>query len=110
MGLSPSPRRFSDRQLIDVGKLPDSAAFFRRRLIVSFNKRILVTGGAGFLGAHLCERLVDLGDDVICVDNFFTSHKANVARLLERPNFELVRHDNDVHRQSCSDGVWNAVV
>lgn len=56
-------------------------------------KRILVTGGAGFLGSHLCERLVELGHDVICLDNFFTSQKGNVAHLLDRPNFELVRHD-----------------
>ena len=56
-------------------------------------KRILVTGGAGFLGSHLCDRLVESGQDVICVDNFFTSQKANVAHLLDRPNFELVRHD-----------------
>jgi len=56
-------------------------------------KRILVTGGAGFLGSHLCERLVDEGHDVICLDNFFTSQKSNVAHLLAKPNFELVRHD-----------------
>jgi len=56
-------------------------------------KRILVTGGAGFLGSHLCERLVKDGHDVICLDNFFTSQKSNVAHLLDRPNFELVRHD-----------------
>jgi len=56
-------------------------------------RRILVTGGAGFLGSHLCERLVDQGHDVICLDNFFTSQKTNVAHLLGRPNFELVRHD-----------------
>jgi UDP-glucuronate decarboxylase len=56
-------------------------------------KRILVTGGAGFLGSHLCERLVDDGHDVVCVDNFFTSQKSNVAHLLGRPNFELLRHD-----------------
>ena len=55
--------------------------------------RILVTGGAGFLGSHLCERLVDEGHDVICVDNFFTSQKTNVAHLLDRPNFDLIRHD-----------------
>ncbi|MEM9586354.1 MAG: UDP-glucuronic acid decarboxylase family protein [Planctomycetota bacterium] len=56
-------------------------------------KRILVSGGAGFLGSHLCERLVDEGHDVICLDNFFTSQKSNVAHLLDRPNFELLRHD-----------------
>ncbi len=56
-------------------------------------KRILVTGGAGFLGSRLCERLVDDGHDVVCVDNFFTSQKTNVSHLLDRPNFELLRHD-----------------
>jgi UDP-glucuronate decarboxylase len=56
-------------------------------------KRILVTGGAGFLGSHLCERLVESGQDVICLDNFFTSQKSNVAHLLHRPNFDLIRHD-----------------
>lgn len=56
-------------------------------------KRILVTGGAGFLGSHLCERLVEQGHDVICLDNFFTSQKTNVAHLLGCPNFELIRHD-----------------
>jgi len=56
-------------------------------------KRILVTGGAGFLGSHLCDRLVAMGHDVICVDNFFTSQKTNVAHLLAQPNFELLRHD-----------------
>jgi UDP-glucuronate decarboxylase len=60
---------------------------------VSSIQRILVTGGAGFLGSHLCERLVDAGHDVICLDNFFTSQKSNVAHLLGRPNFELIRHD-----------------
>lgn len=56
-------------------------------------KRILVTGGAGFLGSHLCERLVAEDHDVICLDNFFTSQKTNVAHLLNLPNFELIRHD-----------------
>lgn len=60
---------------------------------MSGSRRILVTGGAGFLGSHLCERLVDEGHDVICLDNFFTSQKINVAHLLTRPNFELIRHD-----------------
>ena len=56
-------------------------------------KRILVTGGAGFLGSHLCEQLVAAGHDVLCVDNFYTGVRANIARLLNRPNFELLRHD-----------------
>lgn len=56
-------------------------------------KRVLVTGGAGFLGSHLCRRLVEQGHDVICVDNFFTGTKDNILPLLSEPNFELVRHD-----------------
>ena len=52
--------------------------------------RAAITGGAGFLGSHLCERLVNFGHDLICLDNFLTSQKTNVAHLLERPNFELV--------------------
>jgi len=61
--------------------------------------RILVTGGAGFLGSHLCDRLVEQGHDVICLDNFFTSQKINVAHLLDNPNFELIRHD-------VSEPIW----
>jgi UDP-glucuronate decarboxylase len=56
-------------------------------------KRVLVTGGAGFLGSHLCRRLVGEGHDVICADNFFTGIKDNIVELLEQPNFELMRHD-----------------
>ncbi|RMH11501.1 MAG: SDR family oxidoreductase [Planctomycetota bacterium] len=56
-------------------------------------KRILVTGGAGFVGSHLCDRLVEQGHDVICLDNFFTSQKSNVEHLLGRRNFDLIRHD-----------------
>ncbi len=56
-------------------------------------KRILVTGGAGFLGSHLCERLLQEGHDVLCVDNFFTGTKDNVVHLLDNPHFELMRHD-----------------
>ena len=56
-------------------------------------KRILVTGGAGFLGSHLCERLIGQGHDVLCLDNFFTGTKRNIAHLLDHPAFELTRHD-----------------
>ncbi len=57
------------------------------------SKRILITGGAGFLGSHLCERLLDEGHDVLCVDNFYTSTRRNIVHLLDHPNFELMRHD-----------------
>ena len=56
-------------------------------------KRILVTGGAGFLGSHLCKRLLNEGNEVICVDNFFTGDKQNVEALLDNPYFEIIRHD-----------------
>ncbi|MFO7811493.1 MAG: GDP-mannose 4,6-dehydratase, partial [Pelovirga sp.] len=56
-------------------------------------KRILVTGGAGFLGSHLCERLLAEGDEVLCVDNYFTGRRANIAHLLDNPRFEVMRHD-----------------
>ena len=60
---------------------------------MSNNKRIVVTGGAGFLGSHLCETLLNSGNDVICLDNFFTGSKHNIAHLLNNPRFELIRHD-----------------
>lgn len=56
-------------------------------------KRILITGGAGFLGSHLCERLLSEGNDIICLDNFYTGNKNNIAHLLSIPHFELIRHD-----------------
>jgi UDP-glucuronate decarboxylase len=58
-----------------------------------FERRILVTGGSGFLGSHLCDRLVARGDDVVCADNLFTGRKRNIAHLLDKPNFEFLRHD-----------------
>jgi UDP-glucuronate decarboxylase len=73
-------------------------------------RKILVTGGAGFLGSHLCERLIAAGHDVLCVDNFFTGSKTNVAHLLNHPHFELMRHDitfplyvevNEIYNLAC---------
>jgi len=70
-------------------------------------KRILVTGGAGFIGSHLCTRLVNEGNDVICLDNFFTGSKHNIINLIGNPNFELVRHDviNPFHAEV--DQIYN---
>ena len=56
-------------------------------------KRILVTGGAGFLGSHLCERLLNEGNEVICLDNYFTGNKRNIVHLMGNPYFEVIRHD-----------------
>ena len=55
--------------------------------------RILITGGAGFLGSHLCDRLINEGHEILCLDNFFTGRKQNISHLLQNPNFELIRHD-----------------
>ena len=57
------------------------------------HKRIAITGGAGFLGSHLCEKLLDQGHEVLCIDNFFTGNKQNILHLLDNPLFELIRHD-----------------
>src|SRR5260221_10145066 len=65
---------------------------YRVRLMRT-TKRILVTGGGGFLGSFLCERLLIDGDEVVCLDNFFTGTKKNIILLLDNPNFEVIRHD-----------------
>ena len=70
-------------------------------------KRVLVTGGAGFLGSHLCDRLVDVGCDVICVGNYFTGTKDNVVQLMKSPYFELVRHDVTFPLYVEVDEIWN---
>src|SRR5450631_1165557 len=63
------------------------------RFHMHLEKRVLVTGGAGFLGSHLCERLLQRGSDLVCVDNFFTGAKRNIGHLIGNRRFELVRHD-----------------
>ena len=70
-------------------------------------KRILVTGGAGFIGSHLCERLLNEGNDVICLDNFFTGSKGNIIHLLGNNNFELVRHDITKDYYAEVDQIYN---
>jgi UDP-glucuronate decarboxylase len=70
-------------------------------------KRILVTGGAGFIGSHLCERLLDLGHEVICLDNYFTGSKKNIVHLLDNPYFELIRHDITMPVFLETDEIYN---
>ncbi len=70
-------------------------------------KRILVTGGAGFLGSHLCDRLIGQGHDILCVDNLFTGSKANIAHLLGNPRFEFIRHDVTVPLYLECDEIYN---
>ena len=71
------------------------------------SKRILITGGAGFIGSHLCERLVNEGNDVICLDNFFTGSKDNIRHLLSNNQFELVRHDVTREYLAEVDQIYN---
>lgn len=70
-------------------------------------KRILITGGAGFVGSHLCERLINEGHDVICLDNFFTGSKENILHLIGNPRFELVRHDVTMPYFAEVDEIYN---
>lgn len=72
-----------------------------------FNKRTIVTGGAGFLGSHLCKRLLDKGHEVICVDNFFSSDKSNIENLLDNHRFELFRHDITFPMYLEADEIYN---
>lgn len=70
-------------------------------------QRVIVTGGAGFLGSHLSEKLLDLGSEVLCVDNFYTSRKSNIAHLLSNPYFELMRHDITFPLYVEGDEIYN---
>lgn len=70
-------------------------------------KRILITGGAGFLGSHLCERLLDEGNEVICVDNFYTGRKENISHLIGDPYFEVIRHDVIIPLYLEVDEIYN---
>lgn len=71
------------------------------------SKRILITGGAGFIGAHLCERLLNEGNEIICLDNYFTGSKKNIVPLLDNPYFELVRHDVTEPYYAEVDQIYN---
>jgi len=70
-------------------------------------KRVLVTGGAGFIGSHLCERLLDMGNEVICLDNYFTGSKMNIIHLINNPYFELIRHDVTMPVFVETDEIYN---
>ncbi len=70
-------------------------------------KKVLVTGGAGFLGSHLCEKLLDTGHEVVCLDNYFTGQKENIIHLLNNPYFELIRHDVTMPFYIESDEIYN---
>ncbi|MCE9500756.1 MAG: SDR family oxidoreductase [Leptospira sp.] len=71
------------------------------------SKRILITGGAGFLGSHLCEKLLDEGNEIICLDNFHTGRKKNILHLLDNPRFELIRHDITEEIRLEVDQIYN---
>jgi UDP-glucuronate decarboxylase len=73
----------------------------------TLERQVLVTGGAGFLGSHLCDRLIERGEDVVCLDNFFTGAKRNVQHLLDHPNFELMRHDVTFPLYIEVDAIYN---
>jgi len=85
-------------------------------MAITTRKRILVTGGAGFLGSHLCERLLADDSDVLCVDNYFTGRKDNIVHLLDQPRFEVMRHDitfplyvemDEIYNPADSQGIWH---
>jgi UDP-glucuronate decarboxylase len=81
-----------------------AASLMRSRMA---QRRVLVTGGSGFLGSHLCDRLIARGDDVLCADNFFTGRKTNIAHLMSHPNFDFVRHDVTFPLYVETDHIYN---
>ena len=74
---------------------------------MSVDSRVLVTGGAGFIGSHLCERLIAQGAEVLCLDNFFTGSRRNIKALLDNNNFELMRHDVTIPLYVEVDRIFN---
>ena len=85
---------------MDNGRWPEPGEFWGRR-------RVCVTGGAGFLGSHLCERLLDDGHEVLCVDNLYTGSKKNIIPLLRNPYFDFLRHDITFPLYVEVDGIYN---
>jgi UDP-glucuronate decarboxylase len=90
-----------------LSKSLDPALKSGDRWSMHYVPRILVTGGAGFIGSFLCERLLDTGAEVLCVDNFFTGRRTNVAHLLDNPRFEVMRHDVTVPLFVEVDQIYN---
>lgn len=78
-----------------------------RSCMMSYRKTIAITGGAGFIGSHLCDRLVKNGDNIICIDNFYTGYKENIMHLMKEPNFELLRHDITMPLYIEVDEIYN---
>ena len=76
-------------------------------MIKDQQKRILVTGGSGFLGSHLCDKLLSLGNEIICVDNLYTGSKRNIGHLIDNPNFEFIRHDITFPLYIEADEIYN---
>jgi len=102
--------RFADSTLLTISLMHQKLNLFYY-ICINYStppmKRILVTGGAGFIGSHLCERLLDLGHEVICLDNYFTGSKLNIVHLLDNPYFELIRHDVTMPHFVETDEIYN---